>query len=1818
MKRTFAVVLTILSIALFAEKVTLNENSKLFEHTTLSENNTLINFTLDGYITEDISQDNTPYKRISYPGEGDFAIPGKPDLPNFSRTFAIPDQGSVRLNITDIQEEIISNIVVYPRQELKIDEQPVSTDFTVNSDYYENGKVFPEQMTIIGEPAVMRDFRVVTVSVNPFQYDPKKKELRIIKNLELELVCEGSGGVNTKTTDHKSSRFFEPMYKSSIENYETLLNRDEDFQQPSYLFIYPDNGSVETYLGYLTDWKRRKGFEVYAASTAETGTSSFSIKSYIQDAYDTWENPPEFICLVGDTNGSFGVASATSGYGGSDHPYTQLEGNDILADASIGRLSFSSLTQFQTILNKILQYEMTPYMDEPDWFNKVCLVGDPGSSGPSVIVTNKNIKETMLYYFDDFVFHEQYSGGFSSFMNNRLDEGVGYFNYRGYIGMSGWSPGNNYNNGPMMPNAVIITCGTGSFADGTSTSETFLRQGTPTVPKGAVTAIGTATSSTHTMFNNCVDMGIFYSIFREHTFNMGGALVCGKLNLYNTYGNTSPGQTQNFSEWNNLMGDPGMEVWTGIPEELVVTHDADVAVGTNYLDVSVSNNSREPLAGAWVTMLGADDETVFATGYTDENGNISIPLNSDYSGDCYLTVTSHDFIPYLGEFTSSASGMFVNVSDITIDDDNSGDSSGNDDGLINPGEDVELRIYLENFGTNTANGIVAEISCEQDFITISDNTESYGNITGGAVGFSSDDFDISVAEDVLGGTDFVLDITITSSNRTTWTDHLILTVDGATLSVDSYSVDDGNNDTPEPGETFELTVEIANLGSVTAENVSGVLACSNDDIVIDDLSGYFGNIEADGTGNNNGNTFTVTAGTTIIPGSIITFELTLSNGNGYNDTITFNMQVGDVSIADPLGPDAYGYYAYDDEDTNYYNAPIYNWVEIDPNYGGSGTMIPLSDNGNTGDIEVIDLPFSFRMYGQAYNEITVCSNGWIAPGVTEEFSFMNWNIPGPGGPSPIIAVFWDDLKMSNGDVYYYYDAAQHRFIVEWSHLRNDFADDEETFQAILYDPNYSPTALGDSEILFQYQEINNTSQGSCDNYPMDHGQYCTIGLEDPSGLIGLEYTFNNVYPSAAKHLEDEMAILLTGPPVTLEEPFIVLGSINITDENNNGNVDYGENVQIDVSLNNLGQNAATGVAATISTTDENITIINEVSSYPDIEGGTSEMNVMSFDLDIAADCPDDYSATFEINIDCDQDTWTMFFILDLNAPVLHYSSAFIDDGGNNLLDPGETTDIFVMFSNTGGAAAYNVVAEISSSDELVTLNSVTYDVGTMSEDNIVTAIFNVTADESTEIGHIATINWLLSGDLDIESSGYFSLSVSQVPVYLEEHFETFPPQDWYTEGGPNWHLGTGNNAGGAAPEAEFYYSNGVGIQRLVTMPMVTSGSTTLEVEFKHVINDFSGNGYVLRLETTSDGINWNTVTSWPAETMPATTEIIEVETPDVGSETFQLAWTYDGDFWDINWWNIDDVYIQSGNPQIMGSISGTLELSGGEGDITQCEIEAGSFIVHPNNSGNYILPLEVGTYDVTASLTGYEFSIQSDVEVLPNEDTNVDFTLTFMEQPYNLTADVTDNNVELNWEIPVLLSVSNQADIVKNTDKRKETKSNAEVSSAFTRNARNDRIQTGYRIYRDDEEIAMINDVGIFTYTDEEVENGDYEYHVTSVYETGESGSSNIVEVTVDFTDAEEVLIPAITALVGNYPNPFNPTTTINYQLSKASNIEIVVYNLKGQKVRTLLDSQKSAGYHNAMWNGRDNSGNSVSSGIYFYEMKTEDYSDIRKMILLK
>ncbi len=95
--------------------------------------------------------------------------------------------------------------------------------------------------------------------------------------------------------------------------------------------------------------------------------------------------------------------------------------------------------------------------------------------------------------------------------------------------------------------------------------------------------------------------------------------------------------------------------------------------------------------------------------------------------------------------------------------------------------------------------------------------------------------------------------------------------------------------------------------------------------------------------------------------------------------------------------------------------------------------------------------------------------------------------------------------------------------------------------------------------------------------------------------------------------------------------------------------------------------------------------------------------------------------------------------------------------------------------------------------------------------------------------------------------------------------------------------------------------------------------------------------------------------------------------------------------------------------------------------------------------------------------------------------------------------------------------------------------------------------------------------------------------------------------------------IPAIKELqLCNYPNPFNPTTTISYSLPEEGNVCIEVYNVKGQKVKKLVNEQKESGHHTIKWNGTDENNKNVGSGVYFYKVKTEKSSLIDKMIMLK
>jgi hypothetical protein len=103
-------------------------------------------------------------------------------------------------------------------------------------------------------------------------------------------------------------------------------------------------------------------------------------------------------------------------------------------------------------------------------------------------------------------------------------------------------------------------------------------------------------------------------------------------------------------------------------------------------------------------------------------------------------------------------------------------------------------------------------------------------------------------------------------------------------------------------------------------------------------------------------------------------------------------------------------------------------------------------------------------------------------------------------------------------------------------------------------------------------------------------------------------------------------------------------------------------------------------------------------------------------------------------------------------------------------------------------------------------------------------------------------------------------------------------------------------------------------------------------------------------------------------------------------------------------------------------------------------------------------------------------------------------------------------------------------------------------------------------------------------------------------------------------TSVEEIPtgnLPISFELMQNYPNPFNPETTIQYQLPKEAEVKLVIYNLLGQRVRILVDKKQPTGIYSVQWDGKDESGRNVSSGIYLYRLQTNEFVKVRKLTLL-
>ncbi len=1031
------------------------------------------------------------------------------------------------------------------------------TQKLIDSGYGLTGdNIFPASNLIVSEPMIFRGVVVRQITFIPFTYNLITKELITFNDSEIS-INETDSYLDLSYNEIKLSRAFEPMYESSIINYERS-DRDEDYQSPSILYICGGSSMNNPFMQDLLEWRHKRGYVVNAVSTSEIGGSgTAAVKNYIQDAYDNWENPPEIVALVGDTGGSYSIGYYTEGWSGysgaGDFPYCQLDGSDLLPEVFIGRISVNSSSELSNVINKTLAYEKATYINQTgtNWYEKSSLIGDPSSSGNSTMITGEYIENILDVYGFENINTNFGSGNYDNWMENELEDGTLYMSYRGYYGASGFGGGeiNGANNGYMTPFASFITCGTGDF-NGTCLSEELLRAGSVSNPKGAVAAVGTSTTGTHTLFNNIMSMGIFDGIFPKALDTAGAAVANGRLSLYWTYPSNPSNKVSIFSHWLNLMGDPGLHLWTDTPTSITVDFNDSVSWGTNFIDVHVTDDNNLPVKNALVTLLKGNDE-IFTSVLTDNQGLATILLDYESTGEVYVTVTKRDCIPVEQSFqiTQPNSNINLSLENLMVIDGIDQVTNGNNDGNLNPGEIVYLSLPVTNYGENTENNLMGILTSESDFVNIIYGVGQYDNISTGQIGYSNNNYVIEIASDAIDSDDLELRLSISNSNGL-WESIVPIDLQAGLLIVDYIQYLD--NFELNPGEFGEISVYLSNIGSIALNDVVIEILPSGSLVDILQPISDFGTIDAgsivQSSVNNplrlfiNGNT---------INGSSLSINANVSSSDGYNQTIVFNIQIGHVTVSDPLGPDDYGYYIYDSNDLGYSLAPIYEWIEIDNDFGGDGINLNLSDAGDGNNINnssaIIMLPFDFTFYGITYDRITVNTNGWIAFGESSLESFRNYPIPGAGGPSPMLAAFWDDLKTgSSGEIYKY--IGDNYVIIEWSDMRTYNNNSSETFQVILYD-NTNLTPTGDNEMLIQYKDFNNTSNGNLSGWGNTHGGYATIGIENHLSTIGLQYTFNNEYPTAAMPLSDNKSIFITtrNPVETLLGDSNQDGEVNVLD-----------------------------------------------------------------------------------------------------------------------------------------------------------------------------------------------------------------------------------------------------------------------------------------------------------------------------------------------------------------------------------------------------------------------------------------------------------------------------------------------------------------------------------------------------------------------------------------------------------------------------------------------------------------------------------------------
>ncbi len=1114
-------------------------------------------FSISEFHFEDLDVNGQIMQSIHIPG---VILPnnaGAPNLPGDGRFIAIPQGAEATVEIIAHRMEVFHDVDIAPAAPIPLDTDDSPSVYEKDMSIYGRDAFYPDSPVLVSEPGKMRGVDVVTLGVTPFQYNPVTKELRVLRDLRIRVHFAGGNGHFGE--DRLRSRFWEPILQQNLINYESLpevdlyripINNSEE-DNVEYVIIVPDDPEFIAWADTIKQWRKLQGVITGITTLTEIGGNNASmIETYINNAYNTWTIPPVAFMLLSDYQNSGDPYGITSGnwnnYCASDNILADVDSDD-LPDMAHARICAQNGSQLALMINKFLNYERTPptnpnYFDQPliaggwqsdRWFIICCEIvygfhttvmnrhpvrQYAGASGPpSSWSSNQNtymlidyFGPTGLNYIPATPAHLTNWGGNATGISAAINSGAFYTLHRDHGSVTGWGhPSYTIGDLSALNNndltfVLSINCLTGQYDGGQECfAEAFHRH-----TYGALGVIA-ASDVSYSFVNDTYIFGLHDSMWPNFDPGYPAPDIIGPNNLRPCFASASgkhylaasswPYNTQHKVHTYHLFhhhGDAFITLYDQVPQNLTVLHDPIIFSGVTTYTVTANEGA--------VIALTVNGQIIGAAEATGSPQSINIQPQLP-GNDMILTVTKANYYRYSSAVSIiPPAGPYVVYNDLVVND----ATTGNNNGQLELGEDAFLTITVENLGVQIANNVIATISTEDTFAVVTDSVANYGNVQPGSTAVVQDGYRIQASS--LVPDEYRIPFTMSATNGdSVWVSYFIVEAHSAITEFLSLVIDDsrGNgNGNLDPGEDVDFQVTIRNDGTGDANNLSVLIEDDNPWVTIPNDSVFVRLLAG-------GNETTVTyagiqADINMPQPTEVTFDLAFAATGGYVNDDQFSIIVGDARFV-PSGPDLYGYRIYDKYET--WGAPGYNWVEIAPAAGGSGTNLNLGDNQTAH----ADLPWNFPYYGRNEQIISICSNGWIKIGYTTSTASHNYSIPHGLIPDALVAALWDDLNPgAGGQVCYYNDAAHHRFIIEWYRVPKAPNVGQYSFQIHLLDPAFCTTPSGDGEVLIQYYALDNVSSA-------------TVGMENHTGHDGVQYLFNGSYELNAVPLENEFALRIT-------------------------------------------------------------------------------------------------------------------------------------------------------------------------------------------------------------------------------------------------------------------------------------------------------------------------------------------------------------------------------------------------------------------------------------------------------------------------------------------------------------------------------------------------------------------------------------------------------------------------------------------------------------------------------------------------------------------